>query len=130
MLIVGLYAALAALLMLALAIRVMWLRDRRGVGLGSGGDADLARAIRVHANAVEYVPLALVLLTLVALAGARPAWLHVYGIVLIAARLLHAFGLSRNPGRSFGRAAGAGLTVLVILAMAIELLVHFAHGQP
>lgn len=126
MLIAGFYAALGALLMLALAIRVMWLRNTHGVGLGSGGDADMERAIRAHANAVEYLPIALLLLVLLAIEQTRPGLLHLFGIVLIVGRILHAIGLSAKSGRSFGRAAGAGLTVLVTLAMAILLIVRFA----
>ena len=126
MLIAGFYVALAALLVLALAVRVMWLRNSRGVGLGSAGDAGLERAIRAHANAVEYLPIALLLLVLLAIEQTRPGLLHLFGIVLIVARILHAVGLSSASGRSFGRAAGAGLTVLVMLAMAILLIVRFA----
>lgn len=125
MLIAGFYVALGALLILALAVRVMWLRNASAIRLGSGGDATLERAIRAHANAVEYLPVALLLLVLLALEQTRPAWLHGFGIVLIVARILHAIGLSTHSGRSFGRMAGAGLTVLVMLAMAILLLWRF-----
>lgn len=126
MVIAGFYVALGALLILALAIRVMWLRNTHRVGLGSGGHEDLARAIRTHANAVEYLPIALLLLVLLALEQTRPDWLHLFGIVLIVARVLHAIGLSAHAGYSFGRMVGAGLTLLVMLAMAILLILRFA----
>lgn len=126
MVIAGFYAALGALLIVALAARVMWLRNVHGVGLGAGGDPVLARAIRAHANAVEYLPIALLLLVLLALEQTRPGLLHLFGIVLIVARILHATGLSTASGRSFGRMAGIGLTVAVMLAMAILLIVRFA----
>lgn len=128
MLIAGFYAGLAGLLVVALAIRVMWLRNTRRVGLGTGSDPALTRAIRAHANAVEYVPLALLLLVLLALQGSPARQLHLFGIVLIVARVLHAIGLSSNPGRSFGRVVGAGLTVLLILAMAVLLVWRFIAG--
>lgn len=128
MLIAGCYVGLAALLVMLLAMRVMWLRNTHRVALGDGDDAVLRRAIRVHANAIEYVPLALLLLVVMALEQA-PAWqLHACGITLIVARLLHAFGLSRFGGRSFGRALGAGLTLLVMLAMAVLLVLRFAQA--
>ncbi|HET7592467.1 MAG TPA: MAPEG family protein [Rhodanobacteraceae bacterium] len=126
MLIAGFYVALGALLVVALAVRVMWLRNTRRVGLGAGGDAVLARAIRAHANAAEYLPIALLLLVLLALEQTRPGLLHMFGIVLIVARILHAIGLSSASGRSFGRMVGIGLTVAVMLAMAILLIVRFA----
>ncbi|HEX7369340.1 MAG TPA: MAPEG family protein [Rhodanobacteraceae bacterium] len=126
MLIAAFYTALGALLILALAVRVMWLRNKRGVGLGGGGNEDLVRAIRAHANATEYLPIALLLLVLLAFEQTRPALLHLFGIVLIVGRILHAIGLSGSPGRSFGRVAGMALTVLVTLAMAILLLWRYA----
>jgi uncharacterized membrane protein YecN with MAPEG domain len=126
MLIAGFYVALGALLVVALAVRVMWLRNTGRVGLGAGGDAVLARAIRAHANAAEYLPIALLLLVLLALEQTRPGLLHMFGIVLIVARILHAIGLSSASGRSFGRMVGIGLTVAVMLAMAILLIVRFA----
>lgn len=126
MLIAGFYAALGALLIVALGVRVMWLRNTRRVGLGAGGDAVLARAIRAHANAAEYLPIALLLLVLLALEQTRPSLLHMFGIVLIVARILHAIGLSTASGRSLGRIAGIGLTVAIIIAMAILLIVRFA----
>lgn len=126
--IAGLYVGLGTLLVLALAIRVMWLRNVHRVGIGAAGHEDLARAIRAHANAVEYLPLALLMLVLLALEQTRPALLHGFGIALIAGRLLHAGGLSNYAGRSFGRLMGAGLTLLAMLVMAILLVVQFAAG--
>ena len=50
----------------------------------------LARRIRAHANAAEYVPLALLLLLILELNQTQPMLLHVFGCVLIAGRILHA----------------------------------------
>jgi uncharacterized membrane protein YecN with MAPEG domain len=52
--IAALYAGLIALMLLVLAIPVSRLRHSLKVGLGDGGDARLARAIRAHANTVEW----------------------------------------------------------------------------
>jgi uncharacterized protein len=124
--IAGLYAALGALLMFVLAARVMRLRHKHHVGLGSGGDESLGRAIRAHANAVEYLPIALLLLLILDLDQSRAWVLHAFGIVLIVGRILHAVGLSTTAGTSFGRFAGTALTMLVILLMALLLLWKFA----
>lgn len=125
MLVAGFYVALGAILILVLAARVMWLRNARGVALGDGGDKALERAIRVHANAVEYLPIALLLLVALALEQTRPWLLHAFGIALLVGRIVHAVGLSASSGRSLGRVAGIGLTVLVMLAMAILLIWRF-----
>ncbi|MET0256927.1 MAG: MAPEG family protein [Luteibacter sp.] len=120
--ITGLYAALLALLMLALGVRVMWLRRRTSIGLGDGGNRAVACAARAHGNAAEYVPLALILLLVLELNQTLPLLLHVFGVTLLLARVFHAAGLSRTPGNSLGRMAGAGLTLLVIAAMALMLI--------
>ena len=60
--ITAVYAAALALLIVALMLRVVRLRWRLRIGIGSGEDRVLARAVRAHANAIETVPLALLLM--------------------------------------------------------------------
>jgi len=114
-----LFAALLGLMLLVLLGRVSRLRHGRRIGFGDGGDPELARAIRVHANFVELVPFALLLLGLLELSGQPAAWLWAFGGALLVGRLLHAVGLSRSSGASFGRFYGTALTWVVILAMAL-----------
>jgi uncharacterized membrane protein YecN with MAPEG domain len=120
--ITGLYAAIAALLVVILAMRVTLRRRAVKVGIGNGGDEILARRVRAHANAAENLPLALLLLLILELNQTQPMLLHVFGCVLIAARLLHAFGLSTSPGLTPGRGIGIVLTWFTILAMALLLI--------
>lgn len=124
--ITGLYAALAALLVVFLAARVIARRISSGVGVGDGGDNDLIRRVRVHANAVETLPIGLLLLLLVELNQTQPIVVHVFGIALILGRVLHAWGLSRHSGSSPGRAIGMALTLLAMLLMALLLIWQFA----
>ena len=120
--ITGIYAAIAALLIVILGVRVTLRRRAVQVGIGNGGDAILARRIRAHANAAEYVPLALLLLLILELNQTQPMLLHVFGCLLIASRILHGFGLSMSPTVTPGRAIGIALTWFVIAAMALLLL--------
>jgi uncharacterized protein len=116
--ITGFYAALLAFLILALGLRVVVLRWRTRTGIGDGGDRGLARTIRVHGNAIEYVPLALLLMLVAELGRASPALLHGCGIALCAARVLHAVGLSRRSGATPERVAGTAGTFTVIAVLA------------
>jgi uncharacterized membrane protein YecN with MAPEG domain len=120
--ITGLYAALMALLVVVLAVRVVIFRNKAHVGLGDGNNPDLLKCIRVHANAVEYVPFYLLLMLILELNQTAPILIHVFGIALVVARLFHAWGVSRHSGISPGRAIGAGLTVLMMVLMALLLL--------
>ena len=110
------YAGLLGLLLLALSYRVVALRRRFRVGLGDAGNEALNRAIRVQANFVEYVPLALFLIVMLELNGATAIVVNLLGAGLLAGRLLHAWGLSRSQGASPGRFYGILITWLVLLA--------------
>ena len=114
-----LYIGLAALLLIVLSVNVMRLRYRYKVGIGDGGHEELARAIRVHGNFIEYVPIALLLLVCVDLVGDAKWIVHALGIALLIGRIAHAQGLSRNANESIGRAIGVVLTVLVLAAGAV-----------
>ena len=115
----ALYGGLYALLLLAFALPVSRMRRRLGIGIGDGGDAGLARAIRVHANAFEWGLPFLVLLLVAELNRAPPIVLHVCGIVFLIARLGHGVGLSRRSGYSHGRFWGIAATWAVLLALAL-----------
>ncbi len=114
----ALYAALCAILVLALALRAIVLRWQTKTGIGDGGDRRLARAIRIHGNAVEYVPVALILLLVAELDHAPAVLLHGCGAALVAARIAHALGLARTAGVSIGRSVGIGVTFGVIAVLA------------
>ncbi len=119
--ITALYAAAAGLLLLWLSWLVVRARWRYGTSLGTGTEPAMARMVRVHGNFVEYVPLALLLLLLAELNGLPAPFLHVAGAVLLASRMLHAWGLASASGRSFGRFYGTAGTWLVILALSLAL---------
>ncbi len=113
-----LFAALHLLLLIVLAVPISLHRRSNKIGIGDGGDMRLARKIRVHANLVEYVPIALLMLALLELSGLGALWLWWLGSLLLLARAMHAIGFSRKVGYSFGRFWGTALTWLVMLAMA------------
>jgi len=117
-----LFAGVLTLLLLALSANVSRWRRRAQMGIGDGGHAELARAIRVQGNFVEYVPLALLLLALLEIAGTPRAWLLAGGSALLAGRLLHAWGLSRHAGVSIGRFVGTALTWGMMFAAALGAL--------
>jgi uncharacterized protein len=120
--ITGLYAALSILLILILAVRVVAYRFSHKIGLGDGDDSELRKRIRAHGNAIEYLPPALILLLLLELNQTSPVLLHTFGIVLIIARVAHAWGVSWHSGASPGRMVGITLTFTLLFVMALLLL--------
>ena len=113
------FASLHVLLLLVLLVPISRHRHRHRIGMGDGGDPELLRKIRVHANFIEYVPLALLVLALLELGGLWPALLWLLGGALLLARSMHAASFSRRPGYSFGRFWGTAITWGVLLAMAL-----------
>lgn len=120
-----LYAGILAFIYIALTAVVIAGRFKFRVGIGDGGNEEVFKRIRMHANFVEYVPFALILMFLAEFEGASEWLMHVLGIALVLARLAHAFGLYGSVYISKGRTAGTALTLLVILTSAILCIKSF-----
>ena len=120
----AIYAAVLGLLaaILTVNVNVIVTRVRTKVDMADGGVAPLAQAIRAHANFAEHTPLALLLIGLVEAFGYRSPVVNGLGVVLLAARLLSAWGLNSSLKQTFGRQSGASLTVLVTAASAALIL--------
>lgn len=125
-------AALLGLIGVLLAGRVMAARGKMRISLGDGPAGSFAAgeehtasplmlAQRAHLNFCEYAPLALILLGLAELSGAPRGLCAAFGLMLVAGRLLHPFGLGRRAPNPF-RAGGVGLTLLEMLGASVYLL--------
>jgi len=120
--IVPIYAAIFAVMLVALSLRVAKTRGDVRVAIGDGGNIVLRRAIRVQGNFTEYVPMALILFTFVEMQG-WPRWLvHGLCLVLLAARALHAYGIAQEPEDIRLRATGMATTAVLLVAAAGLLL--------
>lgn len=117
--ITALYAGILALLLTALAINVTVNRNKLKVSLGDGGNAQMLRMTRIHGNAVEYMPIGIVLMGLYELDGGIALALHIAGVALVAGRLLYVLGMWNTSEVGFGRIAGTSLTWLTIAALAV-----------
>lgn len=122
--ITSLYAGLLALLVFIFAFRVSKTRQKEQVNLGDGGKSAMLRAMRIHGNAVEYVPLILLLMLILEVNGSAHWFLHAAGITLVVARLLHAWGLMQSEALTPGRFIGAGLSWLLLIVLGLDNLIH------
>ena len=120
----ALYAGLMGLWLIGLGFAVVRRRRRHQVSTGDGGVRELELAIRAHGNACEYVPVALILLGLAEGMGA-PGWvLHLFGLMLVAGRLLHGGYFLTGARRMSLRVLGMQLTVGMIVVLALGLVFH------
>jgi uncharacterized membrane protein YecN with MAPEG domain len=115
--ITSLYASLSALLIVRLSISVIKLRRINRIRVGDGGNEELQLAIRTHANAVEYIPIALFLLLMLELNGAPKILIHIFGATLIIGRIIHAMGV---PAKNLQkRILGMQITIYLLIGLAI-----------
>ncbi len=122
--ITGHYAALLALLLFVLSLRVIQARVAGRVLVGLGDSLPLLRASRAQGNFIEYVPIVLLLILLLELQAAPPWLLHALGSMTVAGRIAHALGISREPENLRLRQLGMGLTFTALLVGAVALLLR------
>lgn len=116
--ITGLFAGIFGLLIIILAYKVVDFRRTKKVGIGDNGDKAGLLAIRAHANAVEYIPMLIILMGLYEANGGLSMVLYIIGGLAVFGRIIHAFGLSKSAGVSAGRFYGTLITWLLIVALA------------
>ena len=117
--ITALYAGLLGVMIVITSVLVTMARVKHKVDFGDGGNIAVTQRVRVQGNLIEYVPIALILLGIIEAAGSASWLLHTLGVVLILARLSHAWGIYSNPKPGAGRGVGATATWLVILVAGV-----------
>ena len=116
----ALWAGLHTLLMLGLALNVT--RHRFKSGTEGYDERRLERAIRAHGNNIEYVPIILLGVALLAFLGVSSVWVHFLCAVLLLARCLHAHGIQQEAPLPASRVAGNLGTWSVMLITALALV--------
>jgi uncharacterized membrane protein YecN with MAPEG domain len=119
--IIAIYTPVFALLFVVLSVNVIRTRRREKVGLGAGGNVAVERAMRVHANFSEYVPITLLLLLILEQSGGNILLLHALFVVLLAGRIIHAWGVSQKKENFTFRVSGMILTFTVIMTASIAI---------
>jgi len=117
-----LYAALLGIVFVLLSVRTLRLRRRLQVAVGDGGNVLMLRAMRVHGNFAEYVPLGLLMIAGAEVLSAPAALVHGLGILLLVGRLVHAFGVSQEPEMFAYRVGGMALTFICYLVAAAVII--------
>ena len=111
-------AASAALINLWLGGRISKVRHAAKISVGDGGHEQLVCRMRSQANFIENVPLTLVLVAAIELAGKGGIWLALVGAVFMISRVAHPLGMER-PSPNALRAGGTMVAMLVQLGLAV-----------
>jgi uncharacterized membrane protein YecN with MAPEG domain len=83
-------------------------------------------AIAVQSNAVEYMPIGLLLMLVLELNGAGKWLIHAFGMTLIAGRYFHYRGMFDNKLKL--RVLGMKFTLYALLALAVANLVYLPYS--
>lgn len=111
-------AAVAALINFWLATRIAQIRVSAKISVGDGGNDLLARRMRAQINFAENVPLVLILVGAIELAGRGGLWLGILSAIYLGGRVLH--GLGMDGGRwGKGRSAGMAINMLTFLTLVV-----------
>ena len=115
MIIVPAYAGVFGLLFIVLSARTIMARRSAKVAIGTGRNKQLERAVRVHANFAEYVPLTLLLISFAEQRGTHHLVINLLCAVFLIGRALHAWGVSQEHENFTYRVTGMMITFATIV---------------
>lgn len=122
-----LYAAVLALLFIALSVRTLRLRRRLNIAVGDRDDQQMLRSMRIHANFAEYVPLSLLLIYMFESGNGTSIFIHALCVCLFVGRLSHAYGVGRIEEDYRYRVFGMAMTFTALTGAALGVL--FVYGS-
>ncbi|KII76317.1 MAPEG family protein [Vibrio renipiscarius] len=125
--ITALYAALLTLLMMWLAVQVIKQRKHHQVAHGDGQIEALEVARSAHGNAVDCIPMTVILLALLEFNGANVLLIHGLGVVFLVGRVVHARAILSQDFK--GRVMGMKLTFATMFALVILNLVYLPFDK-
>lgn len=116
------FVVINATLLLAIALRISYMRIFQRILYGDGGDKQMQNTIRAHANGIEHMPLfALLCLILMGLGG--HAMLDRLMILFTIARFSHAYGMcfryfnARRIGATFTYLCQSVAIILIVVGL-------------
>lgn len=116
--------AAALLINFWLGMRCGRIRSKEKISVGYGGHDLLGRRMRAQLNFAEQVPLSLMGVGLLELAGKGGTWLGPLGAVFLIGRIAHAFGMDGNfnLGRPIGMVTGMALQLTIVVVAVLTTL--------
>lgn len=119
------YASISAFIIVWLSLNVIKKRRVHKVSIGDGGQEELKIAIAAQSNAIEYIPIFLLLLFTLEYNKANIVIVHIFGLLLIAGRIVHAKGIL--SGALNIRVKGMQVTLYSLIALALTNLLYLPY---
>lgn len=119
------FTAIFALIYVGLSLMVIRQRFKDSVLYGDGDSKSLIKAVRTHANFIEYVPLALILFWMLEAVIFNSNLVLILGSVLLVGRLLHVLGMIKPKPFLVCRQIGVLVTFSVLVVASLTLLRNY-----
>jgi uncharacterized membrane protein YecN with MAPEG domain len=123
----ALYASLLAFLICWLSLNVIKKRRINKISIGDGDNEELKTAMAAQSNAIEYIPIALLLLLVLEYNNSNLLFVHALGLSLIAGRILHARGIL--SGNLKTRILGMQVTIFTIIGLAVINIIYLPYAK-
>ncbi len=123
----AIYACILALLICHLSMNVIKARRKNKVKYADGDCDELIIARSAQSNAVDYCPIAIMLLLFLELNGGHLVLIHAVGITFVIGRIIHCRAILAENLR--GRVRGMQLTFFMIYALVILNLVYLPYSK-
>lgn len=125
MYITPIYAAILGLFFVLITFRTISIRRNAKVAIGGGDNQLLQRAIRVHGNFTEYVPIALILIFFLETQINSKIIIHLLLIALIVGRSIHFYGVRQVKENLNFRVVGMVITLTTIIIASVGLIMSY-----
>ncbi len=119
-----LYAGIFGLLLLVLSLNIFREYIRLAINSQSRNEELWRRAERAQHSFVEFVPMCLLLMFLIEVHGAPTPVLHSLGIMLLIARVLHAYGVGKDSAANVMRIIGTQTTYLILMISSLAAVYY------
>lgn len=123
----AIYASVSALLICWLSLNVIKKRRKYRVSIGDGGNEELKTAMAAQSNAIEYIPIALLLLFALEINEANIWMIHLFGAALVTGRVIHARNILSENFK--GRVLGMQITIYTIIGLALLNIVFLPYSR-
>ncbi|WP_373952063.1 MAPEG family protein [Vibrio pomeroyi] len=123
----ALYASLLTLVMLWLSIEVIKQRRKNQVAHSDGGVESLQVARSAQSNAMDYIPITVILMALLEFNGGNVWLIHVIGVAFVAGRIIH--GKSILARSLKGRKQGMYLTFAGMVSLVVLNLIYLPFDK-
>lgn len=119
-----LYAGIYGLLLLILSLNIFREYVKVAFGLAAEHEERWKRAERAQHSFIEFVPICMVLMLCIEIHGAPSAILHAIGLLLLVARVFHAYGVGRGNASDILRLIGTQTTYLVLMISSLASIYY------